>query len=163
MSTEYKIRFLNRCHDGNIALPRTWGHPRLDETFEGAQVLECWEGLSIAESGAHGDDDWFSATGYSHIMILEVTGCSGQAGPLKYDAVTEDDVVAIHAIQYSDSAFGWAMEELANEYEDDGYEIHRDEMGFAAAGWWDEVGEGEVLARLVERAKTVEPKFVDGP
>ena len=163
MDTEYKIRFLNRCHDGNFALPRTWGHPRLEETFEGAQVLGLCEGLDIAESGQHYDDDWFSSTGYSHVMIVEVTDCSGESGPLKYNAVTEDDVEAIHVIEYTDSAFGWAMEELANKYEDEGYEIARDVMGFAADGWWDEVGAEKIVARLAEKATTVEPKFVDGP
>lgn len=163
METEYKIRFLNKCHDGNVALPRAWGHPRLEETFKGAQVLDPCEGLTIAESGEHGGDDWFSDSGYSHILIVEVSDCSGESGPLHYGAVTEEDVEAIHVIEYTDSAFGWALEEIALEMDEEGHEVDIDPMGFAADGWWDEVGAEEVIKRLADRAETVEPEFVSGP
>ena len=161
MSTEYKIRFIHEGHEDRTALPTTWSYPRLEDVFEGCQVLGLCEAMEIIDEGDHGGDDWFNPKNYSHIAIIEVSGRSGDSGPLSYWSVTEDDVEAMHVIDYTDSGVGMALEEIALEMDEEGHEVEFDAMGFTESGWWDEAGVEDVVARLAEKATTVEPTFID--
>ncbi|MDZ7703148.1 MAG: hypothetical protein U5L04_01525 [Trueperaceae bacterium] len=161
MSTQDKKmvgRFIHTLH-GESDLPTTWTYPGLDE-MEGAQTLRLSRVLEIVEQDDDSRDDWFGQSHREgHLAILTVTGFSGDTKPLKYRAITEDDVVEMHVINYS--SLDWELTEIAIELDDEGHEIDFDEMGFPQGDWMYEVGEDVVIERLVERMEKVEPRWVD--
>jgi len=153
-------RFIHEGHDDKSALPTSWTHPSHDGKWEGAQVLPPHRAIWMHLDGEHSTDDWYrGGKSYTHLALIEVSGESGDSGPLTYSAITPDDVEAMHVIETSDSALGWALEEIGMELDEE----HRftDEMGFVDKRAVLAEYEDEFIEMLAERAETVEPTFID--
>jgi len=160
MTTEIKARFIHMGHDDKTAIPTSWTHPSHSGQWKGAQVLSAHQALTMHIEGEHRTDDWYrGGKGYTHLALIEVSGTSGESGPLSYQAITEDDIEAMHVISLDDSSLGWALEEAGLELDPD--EEHTDAMGFVDKLAVLDEHEDEMVCKIVEAAKTVEPTFVD--
>lgn len=114
----------------------------------------------MATTGEHLADDFFSPSKYDHLAILDISGASGQRGPLGYRAVTPKDVKAMYVIPYDDASFAWAMTEIALELADEGFDIpFSDDLGMPEDHWYEDLIE-EILPRLLEEMTPVTPQYV---
>lgn len=150
-------RFIHR-RLSQTDLPVTWTYPEAG-VYQGAQVIGVEEALSAAMTGDHADD-FFNSASYGWLAILEVTGMSGQRGPLTYSAVTAEDVSSMHIIELTDARFGWAMMCIAMDLADDGYAIDFDGQGMPVDGWYEDFTD-EVVALLLDEMTQVTPTWVD--
>lgn len=89
----------NSCLNPEGAITTCWTYRDAKATpYQGAQVLDVEHALWLIEEGYDRTDDWYSAKEHTELLLIKVSGFSGDRGPLNYDAITEGDVIEVRSI-----------------------------------------------------------------